>query len=625
MLTKNSNLPVVVEGYLPNSLYQLSRIYVEDTMRPAEELRAAAFHIRLFVPEDCPNQEWKRAVRMARTYQLKDGNKFGLRTDRSHRNFMDRTYQDAYARIELGTTEFHKKVASGEVTEEQLRKAYLDESSEYDFKVVFENCPGYMHLKLKWKDMVDHAGHLLMFGPKNCKPRSYNKLFDKKKNLNYLHHIFLQFARETSGDMFASLLLSTAYRHRVNELNSTPEGVSERMELNLTGNKKGAEFLLRFDNHVKEKMEETLVTFQDISSPIVYIADLINFANEAWEYFPDQMAALAGMRNINNRNEKLLESKRLQIFINFLSHARQADPRRLVHWSLIESLASYGWGQARKSQDFMAYHGHTCSTDTRIRNIKRLTNKLLGKHIDVLVLESSLILVYDNYQIGQHRKFQSGGSSSRFLNGTHRLAVEFRPFDNKSFDDLRVELTYDGTQPLASPVGMPKLEVVDIKDPEEVSNAISGIDNFVPSTAPDFTGKRCQTFIDINDIAKNIHAIWRSIAPENVDPKNEDFVRFKVERMREVIRGNKEFVESARTFQEKVVGKWNVKVGDVTKTLMLGLCGLSEDSGKKCGAITLDLEYMAGILKEKDDGGWELADNWEERFILLFGDCKTGE
>ena len=39
MLTKNIDLPRVSQGYLPNSLEMLSRIHVEDTMRPAKELR----------------------------------------------------------------------------------------------------------------------------------------------------------------------------------------------------------------------------------------------------------------------------------------------------------------------------------------------------------------------------------------------------------------------------------------------------------------------------------------------------------------------------------------------------------------------------------------------------------
>lgn len=45
----------------------------------------------------------------------------------------------------------------------------------------------------------------------------------------------------------------------------------------------------------------------------------------------------------------------------------------------------------------------------------------------------------------------------------------------------------------------------------------------------------------------------------------------------------------------------------------------------QCGAITLDQLYRVGLLDENEDGTWRLADGWEERKVMLYGDCKTIE
>ena len=57
----------------------------------------------------------------------------------------------------------------------------------------------------------------------------------------------------------------------------------------------------------------------------------------------------------------------------------------------------------------------------------------------------------------------------------------------------------------------------------------------------------------------------------------------------------------------------------------LGLLGIDEAASKECGSITLDLLLRSGILVETEDGGWSLADDWENRRVYLFGDAKTIE
>ncbi len=68
---------------------------------------------------------------------------------------------------------------------------------------------------------------------------------------------------------------------------------------------------------------------------------------------------------------------------------------------------------------------------------------------------------------------------------------------------------------------------------------------------------------------------------------------------------------------------WNPKIDEPSLSIYFGLLGIDEAASKECGSITLDLLLRYGILEETKEGGWTLADNWENRRVYLFGDAKT--
>ena len=84
-------------------------------------------------------------------------------------------------------------------------------------------------------------------------------------------------------------------------------------------------------------------------------------------------------------------------------------------------------------------------------------------------------------------------------------------------------------------------------------------------------------------------------------------------------------VNTARTFQKDTVKKWHPQVEDTSLTIYIGLVSIDEAASRECGVITLDLLLRAGVLVEGEDGSWELAEDWEQRRIYLFGDAKTIE
>ena len=84
-------------------------------------------------------------------------------------------------------------------------------------------------------------------------------------------------------------------------------------------------------------------------------------------------------------------------------------------------------------------------------------------------------------------------------------------------------------------------------------------------------------------------------------------------------------MENLKDFQVRTVRRWNPKIEEPSLSIYLGLLGIDEAASKECGSITLDLLLRSGILVETEDGGWSLADDWENRRVYLFGDAKTIE
>ena len=103
-----------------------------------------------------------------------------------------------------------------------------------------------------------------------------------------------------------------------------------------------------------------------------------------------------------------------------------------------------------------------------------------------------LIVCMDNCQMGQQLHFQLGGSSSNFLLGISLMAIQATLYTDTSYDNLRVEMTYNSTQPIISPAGFPALaEAIDMDNLQE---SLLAYQNLVSSARPDPTGKEVDMY-----------------------------------------------------------------------------------------------------------------------------------
>ena len=57
----------------------------------------------------------------------------------------------------------------------------------------------------------------------------------------------------------------------------------------------------------------------------------------------------------------------------------------------------------------------------------------------------------------------------------------------------------------------------------------------------------------------------------------------------------------------------------------MGIAAMSEAASAQCGGLALDLLYKFGILIHNEDGGWDLANDWERKRIYVVGDVKTAD
>ncbi|KAK1743298.1 hypothetical protein QTG54_005919 [Skeletonema marinoi] len=618
-------LPHVKEGYLTNNLSNCRRLHVEDMLTQFDDDRLIPF--RVLISKSSENNDWTKTACKIYRQQRNEGMNLGVVT----RKIMGIAYHEVYAT--LVPNERHRSIKESCLSKKEIDNLLL---SDTGFEIRFEGMSEDFVMKFKWSDMVDSPLDLMIFGVKDTTTRSYSRLFKDKSNPIYIHFIYRELALETRGDVEATLALTSAY-HLKNSVvvkedavKSIAKAEKEIIEsMTFTGDAKKEDYFAKVDKAFEGTLRNCLVTFQDYNAILLPKELLIDFMEEAQVIFKTAWKALGNMRGIKEDHERyadLVPAKQFRVFFQLLSLARQANDKRLIHWAFVQAMASYAWGIPTKAQNIDACWGHTCSSRTRDRKMLELVDDLLSRQMKVLLCCTAVINVYDNYQRGKRLKSQRGGSSSNYLSGTHQLAIMVRPFDNSTWNDMRVELTYDEHQTLPSTSGFPAFENLDLASMDAIANALVNLDALEPQITPDFTGARVAAYGELLDITIVLCQMKRTFSVVNVCPNSGVFDDQKIDRMHRLIRSQaKTLLKGAQELQDKVTSCWNPDVGDVSLTMMLGLAGMEEDSANKCGSITLDQLYRVGVLEENADGTWKLADGWEKRRIYLFGDRKTIE
>ena len=612
---------------LPIGLSRLNRYHWEDMATQYSNEGEDPLRFRVFIAAQNNETRWKQ-----KQYIFDHQRRKQLGVEK--RIFGGKLYFGLYAT--LVPNEQFKSIKAGEMSKDDIIAMHSDYNLKFALQfdgVTVRNSGAIMTMQFTTGDMVDDAKDLMFFGTATESIRAYDRIFKDRTSLPYVHQIYRDIADEVRGDPTLAHALNSAYFQKLSVLNQ--ESLKMQQEGQLDAVCKDATFLGKdkttffkeVDKAYEKNLKESMTTFQDYTQPIIIMLTLMKFIEQSKLLFPAIWQLFGSLRNIKSnakRGKALVASKELQIFFTILAMARMADPQRLKHWAAVSSFAMFGWGVKNKAQDFQSHFGHVCSTDARNLLMKEMTTNLLAAHILLLSSCTALILVYDNFQRGQHLTEQREGKSSNYLKGTHQLANTVNEYTDTTHDESRVEMKYVN-QPFPSPPGLPAFETVTLDSPVEVKQQF--VSKLVPNAEPDFTGVRCDAYFDLLATANIINHIWRCFATENVCPESKKFDSSKIDKVHKIVRSDaaEALFVGTKSFQENVTECWNSTVGDVTQTIMLGLLGIAEESSNECGAISLDQLYRMGILLECEDGTWELAPNWESRRPYLFGDAKTVE
>jgi|SaaInl74LU_5_DNA_1037368.scaffolds.fasta_scaffold09544_2 hypothetical protein len=250
--------------------------------------------------------------------------------------------------------------------------SYNDFMSAYDdgrgFEVQFENVEGECGSKhFAWRHLIEDPMKYLFFGSPLTATLTNNRLFDDAWDVNYIHHIFVQMARECWGDAYASAALLSAYLGKLlqeKERNvKTEEGSFKSMltTLNFRG-KAVTDFFKQVNDTIKERVLKSVTTMQYYTEPIIDYDVIAGWIKTAKDVFPKLWLILGSLRGINeglSRGNDLIKSKWNQVLFQLFSLARMANPKNLIWFSFVQAVSNFGRGVPASAVN--NFFGNICS------------------------------------------------------------------------------------------------------------------------------------------------------------------------------------------------------------------------------------------------------------------------
>lgn len=370
------------------------------------------------------------------------------------------------------------------------------------FEVHFDGTEEDKRMKFSWKQLVDNPMDFLFFGaPLMDNFFFYDEVFRWKTAANYAHHAFKQLAYECWGDGYASAALLSSYlrdrrekerlQHRAAKTSFFHKNIQPH--LNFHG-KKASEFFEDVNNVVMERVMVSVTTMQDYTAPIIGQDIISGWITKAMEVFPTLWLILTSLRGINesqSRGSNLIQSKLNQVLFQLFILARMANPKKLIWFAFIRAVASFGRGIPASAVN--NFFGDICSNTTRDRLLGGTIRDIMKRQITFLSSLPCLILVFDNYQRGQHLRYQREKHSSEFLKGTTQVALQGWEWSDDAWNDLYTStvttINYSNDLVIPSAPNMPRLE--DYRGREcELFNSVDTLDVEAQGNDPDFTGER---------------------------------------------------------------------------------------------------------------------------------------
>lgn len=316
--------------------------------------------------------------------------------------------------------DFYVDLVSGEMQKKKFEYEYFRKQG---FSVEIEGTD--LKLPFLWSQLIEQSREIMFFGSPFATTRPFDEFFRRKRDIQYLHHVFQGMADEFWGDANASAQLYAAYqRQKAAVLEQQLEKAPKLKEEEIFGALKSMSrcqsvFVQMFDGLCRNEFKLCCTRYNNYGTEIVLEEDLERHIYAAEHIaFPTQWKVLAGMRGINDndaREKNRTEWKQRQVFFQLLALLRMSNTQLLGWWAMIQSVANFGWGVGATAGDINNYWGITVGSSSRAKWLTELTANPVYHYRKLLRQSPLKVFTYDNFQIGQQLKEQRGKHSSAYF------------------------------------------------------------------------------------------------------------------------------------------------------------------------------------------------------------------
>ena len=208
------------------------------------------------------------------------------------------------------------------------------------------------------------------------------------------------------------------------------------------------------DNVFKDSIAKSFYTFTSINKPLITDEQVALMIDKYKTKLPNHYHTMKTMYSFQKK-EKLVRNMHLKtyeyydrlLFHQFLSQSRILNSHNLVHFSMISTGASYGQGISSNALVYLTSSGLSCSFKTMMKKLKAMNYNMNDVITQSLSSKKHFVIVLDNNQKGNCKKYQRNGSSNEFVKVTGRFFKECYLFKvdshiNKASIDGHVPITY---------------------------------------------------------------------------------------------------------------------------------------------------------------------------------------
>jgi hypothetical protein len=272
----------------------------------------------------------------------------------------------------------HHDILAGNVSEERLKEELFRMREGFSINIIGD----VNHKPLQWSTIIDYSASIMFFGPPTPRGRNYSDLFEPLRLINSIRGTFLWLMCEVAGDTLSSYAMMNAYLlAKNNALLKLEESDKDKIPP-LTN----VETIADGETSIMNKINDNCrVVFQKASSgwidqhaPLITQDHFIDWIAGVKKGFPRLWSELASLQDINpnkKRQSSLIAGKERQVLFQIMTNFRQRNPKLLVWWSMVESVALMAWSVGTTAFDCLTYWGAHVSTRTRDRLLCSTPNK----------------------------------------------------------------------------------------------------------------------------------------------------------------------------------------------------------------------------------------------------------